>query len=451
MESSRISSLERVMSVTSVITEREKPTAYSPLQYYTQNEWDEYLFSTQEEMNWWMDAKFGLFLHWGPSSVIGREIGWSRGGARGPEKPGNEVPVEIYDRLYCYFDPQRFDACGIVSMAQNAGFRYIVLVAKHHDGFCMWDTKTTDYSIANTPFGRDILRELADACAGQDMPFGVYFSQRDWYHPDYFTENHCRYVETMKEQIRELLTNYGKISILWFDAWYPSLFTKEHWDADALVKMAKRLQPGIIINNRCSLPGDFDTPEGVIGSWQVRRPWESCASVHGSWSWRADTFKTVKSFKQCIDLLIGCVVGGGNLLLNAGPKPDGTLEPEITERFMEIGRWLKTYGESVYGTRGGPLPAGKWGGCCARGNILYVHILYGDMMTGEDGWVDLPLPEGRILRAKGLNTTAELRVESCSLRLRQKDLDENDTVIRVDYENELPVVQADPRNGFILI
>ena len=431
----------------SVITDRQQPDTYSELEYFTQEAWDQYPFASQDDIRWWMDAKYGLFLHWGPCSLIGAEIGWSRGGTRGAEKDGDEVPLSVYDNLYRYFNPQRFSAEKVVGFAKEAGLRYIILITKHHDGFCMWNTRTTDYNIMNTPFGRDVTKELADACAAENVPFGIYFSQRDWYHKDYFTDDHMNYTRYMEEQLRELLTGYGKISVLWFDAWYPSLFKPEHWNALEVNRLAKELHPGIIINNRCSLPGDYDTPEGVIGAYQVNRPWETTTSIHDGWSWNPHVHKSLKSFKKCIDILIGCVVGGGNLIFNVGPRSDGTIEPEITERYLEIGRWLERYGESVYGTRGGPLHSGTWGGYCAKDNVLYIHILYGQNLPCEDGYVLVPLPEGVPVKWANMMSDSMPVIEGALLKIPVCDLDPDDTVLRIEYTDPIPVMKADPRKG----
>jgi len=229
--------------------------------------------------------------------------------------------------------------------------KYLVFTTKHHDGFCMFDTKLTDYKITNSPFGRDVVKELADACHEANFRLGFYYSPPDWHHPDYRTANHPRYIEYLHGQLRELCSNYGRLDILWFDG----LGGKAtDWDAERLFKMIRTLQPHIIINNRCGLPGDFDTPEQRIGRFQTNRPWESCITIGRQWAWKPND--RLKSLKQCIDILVRCVGGDGNLLLNVGPMPTGEIEPRQVARLKEIGAWLARYGESIYGTRGGPFP-----------------------------------------------------------------------------------------------
>lgn len=442
--------LGTAMHQISVVSDLPKPTAYSNQQYFTQAEWDAFRFAEQQDMTWWLDAKLGLFIHWGPCSLIGTEIGWSRGGARGPEQHGNQVPVEIYDQLYHYFDPQRFDADEWVRMARDMGAGYIVLITKHHDGFCLWNTKTTDYNIMNTPFGRDVTKELSEACARADMPFGVYFSQRDWYHPAYFKENHQEYVDYMREQVRELLTGYGKVRVLWLDAWYPSVFEPEHWDSAGLCEMARELQPGILINNRTSLPGDYDTPEGVIGSYQVHRPWETTTSIHDGWSWNSRSHRTVKSLRDNIALLAGCAVGGGNLIYNAGPMANGRFEDTHIAAFHELGEWLRAYGESIYGTRGGPFPADKWGGFTVKGDTVYVHILY----PQQCGCMRIFLPRLDVAPIDcQVLTEGEAHLEKADQgwTLTIGNPDPNDMIVRIRYDGPVPFVQPDPKNPTYLL
>jgi len=329
----------------------------------------DYLRAKPQDIQWWREAKFGLFIHWGPVSLKGTEISWSRA-RRGRRRGRGPIPVEVYDNLYKQFNPVKFDARQWVAIAKAAGMKYLVFTTKHHDGFCMFDTKLTDYKITNSPFGRDVVKELADACHEAKFRLGFYYSPPDWHHPDYRTANHARYIEYLHGQIRELCSNYGRLDILWFDG----LGGKAtDWDAERLFKMIRTLQPHIIINNRCGLPGDFDTPEQRIGRFQTNRPWESCITIGRQWAWKPND--RLKSLKQCIDILVRCVGGDGNLLLNVGPMPTGEIEPRQVARLKEIGAWLARYGESIYGTRGGPFPPAAWGAATHKGNKIYVHVL----------------------------------------------------------------------------
>lgn len=344
-------------------------------------------------LQWWREARFGMFIHWGPVSVNGTEISWSRIG-HPHDLPGMEtVPPEIYDNLYKKFNPTKFDADAWMQLARDAGMRYIVFITKHHDGFSMWHTKLRpEYSISATPFQRDICKEIADSAHKYGLKLGWYYSTRDWTHPDYLVGDNKKYDEFYRGQIQELITNYGRVDILWFD------HTAGNWrdyDFKSLFDMLYRLQPGIIVNNRAArfirntddkptpeiealTRGDFDTPEQQIGKYQKDRPWESCITLTeckdgGGWSYRPDC--RTRSAKECIQILVNCVCGDGNLLLNVGPMPTGEIAPEQASVLKEIGAWLNKYGESIYGTRGGPYINGKWGGSTYKENYVYLHIL----------------------------------------------------------------------------
>jgi len=336
----------------------------------------------------WRQMKFGMFIHWGPVSLKGTEIGWSR---------GREVPIEQYDQLYKRFNPTLFDADNWVSIAREAGMKYLVITSKHHDGFCIWPSKFTDYHIGNTPFKRDVLKELSDACRRHGLWFCTYYSICDWHNPDYPlgspggrskkpNPNMPRYYEYLKNQTREIIENYGPLGIMWFDGEWEEPWTQEY--GNELYAYLKGIQPDLIINNRVSKgrqgmegttrqanrnAGDYDTPEQRIGSFRTDRPWETCMTICRQWAWKPND--ELKSLKQCIDTLVKVVGGDGNLLLNVGPMPDGRIEPRQAERLRQMGDWLRKYGESIYATRGGPFMPGQWGASTHKDNIIYVHIL----------------------------------------------------------------------------
>jgi alpha-L-fucosidase len=336
---------------------------------------------------WWRDARFGLFIHWDMSSIAGTEISWSRGATKPLDisgHPAGYVEDPMYDHLYKEFNPVDFDAAAWVRMAQDAGMKYIVFTAKHHGGFCMWDTKLTDYSIMHTPFKRDVVRELADACRRAKMPFGLYYSQRDWYHRDYGIGDNAKYHAFLLGQLTELLTNYGRIDVMWFDSFGHGDSIK-YWKADEVVALVRRLQPQIVINNRAgsftahnieAIRGDFDTPEEQLGSFQNTRLWESCMCMitapGGGWSYRKDG--VVKPFHDCLKMLVSCATGDGNLLLDVGPDARGVIPDDQVAVLREFGAWTKRFGESIYRTRGGPWRNGPWGGSTHRGNIVYLHV-----------------------------------------------------------------------------
>jgi alpha-L-fucosidase len=321
-------------------------------------------------MKWWQEARFGMFIHWGPVSLKGTEIGWSRN--PGPNGARGNIPAAEYDGLYKQFNPVKFSAREWVATAKAAGMKYMVFTSKHHDGFCEFDSRLTDHKITNpqSPFHRDVVKELAEACRAAGIRFGVYYSQPDCHHPDYRTANHDRYIKYLHGQVGELLSNYGRIDMIWFDGLGGSA---KDWDAPRLFTLIRRLQPEIIINDRCGLAGDFSTPEQTIGAFQIDRPWETCMTICNQWAWRPND--DMKSLKKCLQVLITCAGGDGNLLFNVGPMPSGEIEARQVERLKQMGQWLTRYGQTIYGTRGGPYKPGKGIVSTRRGDTVYVHVL----------------------------------------------------------------------------
>ncbi len=364
-------------------------------------------------IDWWRAAKLGMFIHWDPSSLAGTEISWSRKGSKPLDvtgDPAGYVEDPVYDHLYQKFNPVDFDADQWLQIARNGGAKYIVITAKHHDGFCMWNTKFTNYNIMNTPFKRDVIKEISEACHRSDMRFGIYYSPRDWHHPDYGIGDNKKYVAYMNGEIRELLSNYGKVDIIWFDS-YGKGDLLNFWNVPATFSLIKSLQPDILINNRLTVLaeygkqpkpylGDFDTPEQRIGAFQRSRAWESCMSIvktkdGGGWSYRPDG--AVRSYQECMRALLSCVVGDGNLLLDVGPNPLGQIPDDQAQRLSQMGSWLKQYGASIYNTRGGPLLPGTWGGSTYRANTVYLHLF--PVTTGT---LHLPPLENKIVRSEVL-------------------------------------------------
>ncbi|HPD30187.1 MAG TPA: alpha-L-fucosidase [Phycisphaerae bacterium] len=303
------------------------------------------LQASAEDLQWCREARFGLFVCWGPVTLKGTEIGWSRGGERrGAGENKNGIPVEVYDNLYRQWKPTKFDARLWCQAAKDAGMKYLIFLVKHHDGYCLYDTKLTDYRSTSpeAAWQHDVMADLTKACRESGLKLFIYDSQPDWHHPDYHTAHHHRYIEYLHGQIRELLTNYGRIHGLWFDGLGGKA---DDWDAPTLFKLVRVFLPHIIISNRCRLPGDFDTPEQKIGKFQTHRPWESCINLGMQWSWKPNN--PIKSFKECIGLLVRCAGGDGNLALNVSPTPDGDFEPQQLDQLKEIGGWLARYGESI--------------------------------------------------------------------------------------------------------
>jgi len=353
-------------------------TAVSPAARAGEKPWD-MLTARPEALRAWQDMRFGMFLCWGPVTLTGEEIGWSRGAPRGHGSllvPGQgKTPADVYDNLYKKWKPDRFDARAWVRVARDAGQQYLIFLVKHHDGFCLYDSKLTDYKSTGpeSAWKHDVMADVARACHEAGLKLIVYYSQPDWHHPDYGTPNHRRYIDYLHGQVRELLTNYGRIDGFWFDLGGKP----DDWDSVKLFRMMRTLQPWLVINNRCGLPGDYDTPEQRLGAFQLDRPWETCMTMGTQWSWKPKD--DIKSLKRCIDVLVTCAVRDGNLALNTNPMPDGQIEPRQAARFREIGAWLKQYGRSIYATRGGPF----WGlhcGSTRKDNTIYVHVLkwYGD-------------------------------------------------------------------------
>ena len=329
----------------------------------------DYLKASPEQMRKWRNLKFGLFVHWDPVSLLGTELSWSRGGERRGRKGTGEIPVEVYDNLYRSFCPGQFDAEEWVELARSAGMRYIVFTTKHHDGFCMFDSALTDYKITNSPFRRDIAKELADACHQAGLKLGFYYSQPDWHHPDYRTERHGRYIEYSHGQIRELCTKYGRVDIIFFDGLGGK---SDDWDSEDLFRMIRRLQPDVVINDRGGLRGDFSTPEQKVGEFQKDRPWETNMTIGQQWAWK--TGDRIKSLRECIQALVASVGGDGNFLLNVGPMPTGRIEPRQADRLRQMGVWLGKYAHSIYGSSGGPFVSGTWGASAYKDNRIYVHV-----------------------------------------------------------------------------
>jgi alpha-L-fucosidase len=407
-----------------------------------------------QRLQWWREARFGMFIHWGPVSLKGTEIGWSR---------GQEVPIDVYDNLYKEFNPVQFNAEEWVGIAKAAGMKYLVITSKHHDGFCLWDTKTTPHNIISTPFSRDVVKELAQQCKEQGLRFCTYYSILDWFQPDYNISSRGgpgyslpqgqspdmnRYIQYMKTQLRELVQNYGPLGVLWFDGEWEEPWT--HPDGLDLYNYVRGLQPDIIINNRVDkgregmegtsktdqdYAGDFDTPEQKVGNFQINRPWETCITICRQWAWKPDD--EMKSLKECIDILVNTVGGDGNLLLNVGPMPDGRIEPRQVQRLREIGQWLEKYGDSIYGTRGGPFKPGEWGASTCKGNKIYVHVL-----NWKDQQVTLPDIALKIVDCRLMHGgTVNMRRTGAKIDLSvpEADRDALDTVIVLELEKPVQI------------
>ena len=386
----------------------------------------------------WQSLHFGMFIHCGPVSLTGHEIGWSRGA---------QTPVEVYDNLYKEFNPTNFNADEWVSIARAAGMKYIVLTTKHHDGFCLWDTKLTDYNIMHTPFHRDVVKELATACKKQGIEFGAYYSVTDWYDPNWPVTSPAgkvkreqpdldAYEKYLQGQITELMKNYGPLITIWNDV--GALYGKRGANT---IKLVRSLQPDILINNRTGDGGDYDTPEQKIGKFQLDRPWESCMTVskHNAWAWGGPN-DGVKSTAACLDMLIRAAGGDGNILLNVGPRPDGVIDPAQANLLRDIGAWLAQNGDSIYGTRGGPWKPAAWVVSTRKGKQIYVHVL-----KWPAGAVTLPNIPAKIVSAKmlgGGRAEVHQTENGIEMVIAAADRDASDTVIMLNLDSEAQAIPA---------
>ena len=386
---------------------------------------------TSPHMQWWLDAKFGMFIHWGAYSQL----------ARGEWVMNRERwPIDEYEAVARAWNPERFDAHEWVRMAQDAGMRYLVCTTKHHDGFCLFDSELNDYNSVET-IGRDLMAELAEACHAAEMPLGFYYSLKDWHHPDYAAGHngdeagHARFIEYTQGLVRELCSNYGKLAILWYDG--GGLCDGEGWHADEMNAMARELQPGIIINDRSRVPEDHDTPEQHIRASAPDRAWETCMTMNDSWGWHAGDTQW-KSTEDLISTLVRINSMGGNLLLNVGPLSDGRFPAESIERLREIGRWMDRHGESIYATRRSPFQWGGFGFTTTKGNCAYLQIT---KPIGEElivGMVKSPVVSATLL-ATGEALEFEQREDRLFIRglppLGWGDL--YSTVVKLEMEGEL--------------
>lgn len=339
---------------------------------------------------WFETARFGMFIHWGHSSQAGYELSWPLVGGVFSLPYCQNVPVEDYHSTAATFNPTQYNPQSWATLAKQLGMQYAILTTKHHDGFAMFPTQHSNFSIAHTPYQRDIVREFVEAMRNEGLRVGFYFSLIDWHHPDYpaFTEadkpyrfgqyrqptqqQWSRFTQFMFAQVRELLTHYGQIDLLWFDgAWERS---PEQWQAAALHEMIRELQPDILINDRLPEFGDFDTPEQFIPPQPPKRSWETCMTINESWGYNP-TDTQFKSTRQLIHTLCEVASKGGNLLLNVSPMGNGQIQPELLSRLHEMQPWMAKHAESIIGTQPGLEPWQFYGPSTRRGDRIYLHLL----------------------------------------------------------------------------
>ncbi len=412
-----------------------------------------------QRLKWWTDARFGMFIHWGLYALPARHE-W----VKNMERMTNDQ----YQKYFELFDPDLYDPHEWAKMAKAAGMKYVVLTAKHHEGFCLFDSKFTDYKSTNTPYGKDLVKEYVEAFRAEGLKVGFYYSLIDWHHPDYTIDrNHPqrqesdtayarlnkgrdmnKYREYIKNQVRELLTNYGEISIIWFDFSFPGKNGKGHadWDSENLLKLARSLQPGIIVDDRLDLGDveggwDFISPEQVkVAKWPEingkRVPWETCQTFSGSWGYYRDE-TSWKSPAQLLDLLIESVSKGGNLLLNVGPTARGVFDYRAQDRLKSMGDWMKYNSRSIYGCTEAPpeynAPANTLLTYNPVTNRLYIHLLVYPM-----GSLTLNGMAGKIKYIQFLHDASEIRFSPASDN-------KNDLVLQLPIlkpRSEIPVLEV---------
>ena len=415
-------------------------------------------------MAWFREARFGMFIHWGVYSVPAGE--WN-----GQKNYGEwfleetKMPVSEYEKFATQFNPVKFDAKAWVRMAKDAGMKYIVITSKHHDGFAMFRSPSSDWGIKNTPFQRDPMKELAEACTAAGIKLCFYHSIMDWHHPDWGTRRKWndkatgdpdmdRYTDYMKGQLKELLTGYGPIGILWFDGEWEKPWTHER--GVDLYNYVRSLQPSIIVNNRVGKGragmggmdkgrgvGDYGTPEQEIpaNGFGPGLDWESCMTMNNHWGYNKND-QHWKSTQTLVRNLIDCASKGGNYLLNIGPTSEGLFPQASIDRLGEIGKWMKVNCDSIYGTTANPFKKTPWGRATQRGSTVYLHVY--DWPT--DGRLEVPLKNkaksATLLADRGIKITVTANDSSIQLSLPKQALDPIATVIALQLEGNPEVGES---------
>jgi alpha-L-fucosidase len=378
-------------------------------------------------MKWWHEARFGMFIHWGLYSVLGRHE-WVM------ENEG--IPVAEYEQLAKRFKPKPNAARDWAKLAKAAGQKYMVMTTKHHEGFCHFDSKLTDYCAPKQGPGRDLVKEYVEAARAEGLRVGFYYSLMDWHHPDGSRCAHDeaarrRFVDYIHGQIRELLTNYGKVDILWYDV--PSPLDAKGWESEKMNEMVFKLQPEIIVNNRNKLEGDFATPEQKIEA--SKTAWESCMTMNDSWGYQRadDAWKTPKTI---VRNLITCAHDTGNYLLNIGPKPDGSIPEESVRIMTSVGKWMEKSGKSIYDTDVCNPRRSNYASFTRKGNTLYMHVHF---WPGET--VTLGGLQNQVKSAQLLASGKPVKFEQDKFRVRftglpDKAPDDPVTTVAIECDGE---------------
>ncbi len=421
----------------------------------------------ENRMTWWREARFGLFIHWGLYAVPAGEWEGETGHAEWILTTA-QIPVQEYEKFALQFNPERFDAKEWVKTAKEAGMKYIVITSKHHDGFCLFDSKMTEYDVVDaTPFKRDILKELTDECHRQNIKICWYHSIMDWHHPDYLPRRNWetrsagdadfdRYVDYMKGQVKELLTNYGEIGVMWFDGEWEQTWTRER--GVDLYEYVRSIAPSIIINNRVgkgragmagtydpeTASGDFGTPEQEIPATGLGYDWETCMTMNDHWGYNKNDHNW-KTTEDLIKKLVDIASKGGNFLLNVGPTAEGLFPQPSVERLKAIGEWMRTNGESIYGTSASLFEKLKWGRSTTKGKKLFLCVFD----WPEDGKLTVPGLASRVLKAYLLSDpqpelNIDYRAGTAVISLPKNPPDPYVSVITLEF-SEKPEVVRSPR------
>ncbi|GAB4564014.1 MAG: alpha-L-fucosidase [Anaerolineae bacterium] len=418
----------------------------------------------QGDWQWWYHDRFGMFIHWGLYALAARHE-WVKNRER--------IPDEVYQKYFDHFNPDLYDPREWARVAREAGMKYFVITTKHHEGFCLWDSKYTDYKATNTPYGKDLLRPMVEAFREEGLRVGFYYSLIDWHHPEFPVDRHHpmrddpvyreqnkhrdvrKYAEYLHAQVRELLTEFGQIDLIFFDFSYPGEDGKgrDDWQSEKLLAMVRELQPKILVNDRLDLldvPGgwDYRTPEQVVvQEWPKLngKPvlWETCQTFSGSWGYHRDE-ATWKSVEQLVQLLIDTVSKGGNLLLNVGPTARGTFDDRAMERLKGIGEWMRYHSRSIYGCTQAPEPLKAPQDCRLTynpgTNRLYVHVFNWPIRT-------LPIAglAGKVEYAQLLHDASEIRFSEQAAHLeRWGDLGADTVILELPIQKPrvaVPVIE----------
>jgi len=428
--------------------------------------WDETESKKTERLKWWTDARFGMFIHWGLYAQPARHE-WVKNYER--------LTNENYQKYFEIFNPDLYNPKEWARMCRESGMKYAVITSKHHEGFCLFNSEYTDYDAVSTPYGKDIIKEWVEAFRAEGLKIGFYYSLIDWHHPDFTIDrvhpqrtgtkeqydklnqgrDMAKYREYLKNQVREILTRYGKIDILWLDFSYPGEFGKgrEDWGSEELIKMVRKLQPDIIIDDRADLNDyaggwDFVTPEQYkVDKWPEingkRVPWETCQTFSGSWGYYRDE-QTWKDTKQLLVLLIESVSKGGNLLLNVGPTARGTFDFRAQNSLKNMGEWMKFNSRSIYCCTQAPdgyaAPANSILTYNPSTNRLYIHLLDYPLQT-----LRLPGYKGKVKYAQFLHDASEIKITIPAQHDRGGNLnDAGDLVLSLPVIKpgvEIPVIE----------